>query len=67
MTVETGNALLPPPRATGNAEVDLRAALRYITTLYDQLIVGGNVLGTLTDHEARLLALESRVTDLENP
>lgn len=54
-----GNSLQPPPRLTGNAEVDTRAIQQWLATLYDKLIKEANVLGRLADHEKRLAAIEA--------
>lgn len=58
-----GNTLQPPPRLTGNAEVDTRAIQQWLSTLYDKLIKEANALGRLADHEQRLAAIEADAND----
>lgn len=58
-----GNTLQPPPRLTGNAEMDTRAIQQWLSTLYDKLIKEANALGRLADHEQRLAAIEAAAND----
>lgn len=56
----SSNTVLPPPRLTGegNGERDRLALERWMTDLYNALILRGNVLGRLDDHETRIQTLE---------
>lgn len=65
MPTETGNTLMPPPRLDGSPEGDRRALNRWMQDLYNAMVLGTNVIGTLGDHEARITALEAKVASLE--
>tara|TARA_R110000868_G_scaffold409899_2_gene696469 strand:+ start:17861 stop:18085 length:225 start_codon:yes stop_codon:yes gene_type:complete len=74
MPVDTGNTLPRPPRLTGDKDGDRQVLNKWMQDLYNTLVLGANVTGTLTDHETRIdnleaqvLALTARVTDLEGP
>jgi hypothetical protein len=54
-----GNTLPPPPRLTGNVEVDMRSHNQWLATLYDQMVKVNNIFGRVADHEARIAALEA--------
>jgi hypothetical protein len=57
-----GNTIPPPPRLQGSPQADLFSMQQWVTQLYQQLVLGTNVQGTLADHEARIAALEQQVT-----
>lgn len=65
MTVAKGNTIPPPPRLTGDAKGDAAMTQRWLNQLYDNLVRGLNVGGTLKDHEARIAALEAASADHE--
>ncbi|CAB4143983.1 hypothetical protein UFOVP469_4 [uncultured Caudovirales phage] len=65
MPIETGNTLLSPPRLTGDPDRDRLAINRWMQDLYNSLVLSANITGTLTDHEARITALEAQYVALD--
>lgn len=53
------NTLPPPPRLTGNPQIDVPAQNQWLSTLYDRFIKEMNALGRLSDHETRIARLEN--------
>ncbi len=68
VTAAAGNTLLPPPRRTGNADIDLAALHEWANDWFQDLAVQKNIIGTVdaltaatADVLTRLAAAEAKL------